>query len=175
VGPTQEEINAMLERRQERRRSSIYHGEGSILFAASKVIYATWYKYYHILGTITIPAKSTQQSNAAENQTEVKRKYVSEHLWLLIYYNLGTPKVHFRSRHLTVMTMYSRCPGIFSARQTHLQQSQLRVRQVKSNGFIETVIKQLKARRLPARAVRWRRNSSRITCEFPTHTQTRST
>ena len=41
VGPTQEEINAMIERRQERRRSSIYHGEGSILFAASKVIYAT--------------------------------------------------------------------------------------------------------------------------------------
>ena len=41
VGPTQEGINAMIERRQERRRSSIYHGEGSILFAASKVIYAT--------------------------------------------------------------------------------------------------------------------------------------
>jgi len=78
VGPTQEEINTMLERRQERRRSSIYHGEGSILFAASKVIYASCYKYYHILGTITIPAKSTQQSNAAENQTEVKRKFVSE-------------------------------------------------------------------------------------------------
>ena len=38
VGPTQEEINAMIERRKERRRSSIYHGEGSILFAASKVI-----------------------------------------------------------------------------------------------------------------------------------------
>ena len=87
VGPTQEEIKAMLERRQERRRSSIYHGEGSILFAASKVIYASCYKYYHILGTITIPAKSTQQSNAPENQTEVKRKFVSENFWFLINYN----------------------------------------------------------------------------------------
>jgi len=36
IGPTEEEIRAMIERRQERRRSSIYHGEGSILFAASK-------------------------------------------------------------------------------------------------------------------------------------------
>lgn len=38
IQPTEEDIRKMIERRQERRKSSIFHGEGSILFAASKVI-----------------------------------------------------------------------------------------------------------------------------------------
>jgi len=77
VGPSEKEIREMIERRKERRRSSIYHGEGSILFAASKVIKKKIFSTLSIiLGTITIPAKSTQQSNAAENQAEVQRQSV---------------------------------------------------------------------------------------------------